>query len=46
MRRAAVSSIGYFDRERAGAIDYLRIPRSSGSTLKPFLIAPGARAAA
>ncbi len=36
---AAVSSTGYFDREGAGAIDYLRRPRSSGSTLKPFLFA-------
>ena len=36
---AAVSSTGYFDAERAGAIDYLRLPRSSGSTLKPFLFA-------
>lgn len=36
---AAVGSAGYFDAERAGAIDYLRVPRSSGSTLKPFLYA-------
>ena len=36
---AAVSSTGYFDAERAGAIDYLRLARSSGSTLKPFLFA-------
>jgi len=36
---AAVGSAGYFDAERAGAIDYLRVPRSSGSTLKPFLFA-------
>lgn len=37
--RAAVSSTGYFDREHAGAIDYLRLPRSPGSTLKPFVFA-------
>jgi penicillin-binding protein 1C len=37
--RAAVSSTGYFDERRAGAIDYLRLPRSAGSTLKPFLFA-------
>lgn len=36
---AAVGSTGYFDRERAGAIDYLRLPRSAGSTLKPLLFA-------
>lgn len=36
---AAVSSTGYFDDARAGAIDYLRLPRSSGSTLKPLLFA-------
>lgn len=38
---AAVGSAGYFDAERAGAIDFLRVPRSSGSTLKPFLFALG-----
>ncbi len=37
--RAAVSSTGYFDREHAGAIDYLRLPRSPGSALKPFVYA-------
>lgn len=37
--RAAVSSIGYFDEDNAGSIDYLRVPRSSGSTLKPFFYA-------
>ncbi|MEO8276836.1 MAG: transglycosylase domain-containing protein [Thermoanaerobaculia bacterium] len=36
---AAVSSIGYFDAGRAGAIDYLRLPRSPGSALKPFIFA-------
>ena len=37
--RAAVSSTGYFDGQHAGAIDYLRLPRSPGSTLKPFVFA-------
>ncbi|QQR73219.1 MAG: transglycosylase domain-containing protein [Holophagales bacterium] len=37
--RAAVGSTGYFDTRRGGAIDYLRLPRSSGSTLKPLLFA-------
>jgi penicillin-binding protein 1C len=36
---AAVGSTGYFDSGRAGAIDFLAEPRSSGSTLKPFLYA-------
>ncbi len=36
---AAVSSTGYFDDRRAGAIDYLRLERSPGSTLKPLLYA-------
>ena len=36
---AAVSSTGYFDAGRAGAIDYLRLERSPGSALKPFLFA-------
>jgi len=36
---AAVGSTDYFDPDHAGAIDYLRVPRSSGSTLKPFLYA-------
>nr|HRC86808.1 penicillin-binding transpeptidase domain-containing protein [Thermoanaerobaculia bacterium] len=36
---AAVGSTGYFDREHAGAIDYLRVPRLAGSTLKPFVYA-------
>ena len=34
---AWVGSANYFDQRHAGAIDYTRIPRSSGSTLKPFL---------
>lgn len=37
--RAAVGSSDYFDDRRAGSIDYLRVPRSPGSTLKPFLFA-------
>lgn len=36
---AAVGSTGYFDATRAGAIDFLAEPRSSGSTLKPLLYA-------
>ncbi len=35
--RAAVSSVDYFAAGDAGSIDYLRVPRSAGSTLKPFL---------
>src|SRR5262249_4568886 len=35
--RAWVGSPGYF--RKAGAIDYARVPRSPGSTLKPFLYA-------
>ncbi len=31
----------YYDRARAGAIDYARAPRSSGSILKPLLFAYG-----
>ena len=36
---AWVGSGGYFDHRRAGAIDYGRVPRSPGSTLKPFFYA-------
>jgi penicillin-binding protein 1C len=36
---AWVGSGGYFDRERAGAIDYTAVPRQTGSTLKPFIYA-------
>jgi penicillin-binding protein 1C len=36
---AWVGSIDYFDRSRAGAIDYARILRSPGSALKPFFYA-------
>ncbi len=37
--RAWVGSSDYFDASRSGAIDYTDIPRSAGSTLKPFLYA-------
>jgi len=36
---AWVGSTKYFDPDHAGAIDYTRVPRSSGSTLKPLLFA-------
>jgi len=36
-----VGSGDYFDDEYSGAIDYARIKRSSGSTLKPFFYALG-----
>ncbi len=36
---AALGSADYFDQDHAGAINYFRTPRSSGSTLKPFLYA-------
>lgn len=36
---AWVGSTGFFDAARAGAIDFCRVPRSPGSTLKPFLYA-------
>ena len=36
---AWVGSTDYFDARHAGAIDYARIPRSPGSTLKPFVYA-------
>lgn len=36
---AAVGSAGYFDGRRAGAFDYTALPRSPGSSLKPFLYA-------
>lgn len=36
-----VGSDGYFDPAHSGAIDYARVKRSSGSTLKPFLYALG-----
>ena len=36
---AWMGATDYFDGERAGAIDYTGVPRSSGSTLKPFLYA-------
>jgi len=39
--RAYLGSDFYDDETYAGAIDYARTPRSSGSTLKPFLYALG-----
>lgn len=36
---AWVGSANYFDDTRAGAIDYARVSRSPGSTLKPFFFA-------
>ncbi|HPS76649.1 MAG TPA: transglycosylase domain-containing protein [Thermoanaerobaculaceae bacterium] len=39
--RAAVASSGWTDTAHLGAIDYTRVPRSPGSTLKPFLYALG-----
>jgi penicillin-binding protein 1C len=38
---AYVGSAGYFDEVNKGSIDYCRVPRSSGSTLKPFFYALG-----
>lgn len=35
--RAWVGSVDYFDTENHGAIDFNRVKRSPGSTLKPFL---------
>jgi penicillin-binding protein 1C len=36
---ALIGSTDYYDTERAGAIDYSRVKRSPGSTLKPFIYA-------
>ncbi len=36
---AYVGSSGYFDPRHAGSIDYARVPRNPGSTLKPFFYA-------
>ncbi|MGB3975936.1 MAG: transglycosylase domain-containing protein [bacterium] len=36
---ASLGSTDYFDADRAGAIDYTRVKRSPGSTLKPFIYA-------
>lgn len=36
---ASVGSAGYYEADAAGAIDYVRVPRNAGSTLKPFLYA-------
>ncbi len=38
---AYVGSASFFDSAGLGAINYARTPRSSGSTLKPFLFARG-----
>jgi penicillin-binding protein 1C len=38
---AYIGSAGYFDGPNRGSIDYCRVPRSSGSTLKPFFYALG-----
>jgi penicillin-binding protein 1C len=38
---AYIGSASYFDEANKGAIDYCRVPRSSGSTLKPFFYALG-----
>jgi len=35
--KAYVGSPDFFDLEHAGQVDGVRAPRSSGSTLKPFL---------
>lgn len=37
--RAALGSAGYHDAAASGAIDYTRVARSPGSTLKPFIYA-------
>ncbi len=36
-----LGSEDYLDQRNKGAIDYARVPRSSGSTLKPFIYALG-----
>jgi penicillin-binding protein 1C len=38
---ASVGSTSWNDSARHGAIDYTRVPRSPGSTLKPFIFALG-----
>lgn len=38
---AYLGSEDYFDQENQGAIDYAQCPRSSGSSLKPFIYAQG-----
>lgn len=38
---AYIGSAGFFDERNAGAINYARTPRSSGSILKPLLFAKG-----
>ncbi len=39
--RGYLGSEYYYDEHNAGSIDYARTPRSSGSTLKPFIYALG-----
>lgn len=39
--RGYLGSEFYYDDKYAGAIDYARVPRSAGSTLKPFIFALG-----
>jgi penicillin-binding protein 1C len=34
---ARVGSVDYFDERRAGQVDITKVPRSPGSTLKPFI---------
>jgi len=36
-----LGSEDYYDKKNAGSIDYARVPRSTGSSLKPFLFALG-----
>jgi penicillin-binding protein 1C len=36
-----IGSVDYFDQDYSGSIDYARTPRSSASTLKPFIYAFG-----
>lgn len=43
---AYVGSANYFDEANKGSIDYCRVPRSSGSTLKPFFYAFGLKTGA
>ena len=39
--RGYLGSEYYFDEEYSGSINFARVPRSSGSTLKPFIFALG-----
>lgn len=38
---AYLGSDDYYDKDNKGSIDYARVPRSSGSTLKPFIYGLG-----